>query len=342
MKQHLNTLYVTTEGAYLSKDGAGIAIKVDKKVRLRLPLLNLDGIVCFGRVGASPALMAACAEAGVSISFLSTYGKLQARVLGFTSGNVLLRRQQYRMSDSQEDSLRIARSFVLGKIANCRSVLMRSARDVSDESKVSNLRHAVDQLKHRLQSASTAGDMDTLRGIEGESAAIYFGVFNDMLIGAPEIRIEGRTRRPPKDPVNAMLSFMYVILCHDIRSACESVGLDSQVGFLHRDRPGRPSLALDLMEEFRPILVDRFVITLINRRQVLMKDFEIQPSGGITIKDTTRKTMLKTWQEKKLESMRHEFCNESVSLGLFVHLQVRLLARHIRGDLDTYPPCFWK
>lgn len=184
--------------------------------------------------------------------------------------------------------------------------------------------------------------MDTLRGIEGESATIYFGVFNEMLLGDPLLRMNGRSRRPPRDPVNAMLSLMYVILSHDIRSACESVGLDSQVGFLHRDRPGRPSLALDLMEEFRPVLVDRFVVTLINRRQVTSSDFENEPSGGVVLKDLARRMMLKNWQERKLEPMKHEFCNETVSTGLFVHLQARLLARHIRGDIDTYPPCFWK
>ena len=342
MKQHLNTLYVTTEGAYLAKDGPAVAVRIEKKVRLRLPLLNLDGIVCFGRVAASPSLLAACAEAGVSVSFLSVYGKLQARVLGFTPGNVLLRRQQYRMSDSPDDSLRIAKSIVLGKIANCRTVLMRSARDTNEDSRRENLRIASDLLKRSLRRAEITDSLDSLRGVEGEAATTYFGAFNEMLIGDPALKINGRTRRPPLDFVNAMLSFMYVMLSHDIRSACESVGLDSQVGFLHRDRPGRPSLALDLMEEFRPVLVDRFVITLINRRQITTSDFEAQPSGGIVMKEAARKLLLKGWQERKQESMLHEFVGETVTVGLFVHLQAKLLARHIRGDLDAYPPCFWK
>lgn len=342
MKHHLNTLFVTTQGAYLTKDGQSIAVKIEKQVKLRLPLLNLDGIVCFGRVSASPSLMAACAEAGVSISFLSIYGKLQARVTGFTSGNVLLRREQYRLSDTPEASLRIAKSMILGKIANSRTTLMRSARDSNEIEKTDKLRKACLQLKDRLSLAERSSDLDQLRGVEGEAASIYFDAFNAMLTGDPNLRLNGRSRRPPQDPVNAMLSFMYVILSHDIRSACESVGLDSQVGFLHRDRPGRPSLALDLMEEFRAVLVDRFVITLINRKQVSSNDFELQPSGGYTIKDTIRRMMLKTWQERKQDSMLHEFMNETVSLGLFVHLQARLLARHIRGDLDAYPPCFWK
>lgn len=342
MKHHLNTLFVTTQGAYLTKDGQSVAVKIEKQVKLRLPLLNLDGIVCFGRVGASPSLMAACAEAGVSISFLSVYGKLQARVLGFTSGNVLLRREQYRRSDCPESSLKIAKSIVLGKIANSRTNLLRSARDSDAPEREELLRRASLELKNRLLLVERASSLDQLRGIEGEAASIYFDVFNSMLIGDPKMRLNGRSRRPPQDPVNAMLSFMYVILCHDIRSACEAVGLDSQVGFLHRDRPGRPSLALDLMEEFRPVLVDRFVITLINRKQVSSNDFELQPSGGFSMKDSARRMMLKTWQEKKLEPMHHDFMGESASLGLFVHFQARLLARHLRGDLDAYPPCFWK
>ncbi len=342
MKEHLNTLYVTTEGAYLSKDGATIAVKIDKQVRLRLPLHNLDGIVCFGRVGASPSLLAACAEGGVSVTFLNKYGKLQARVLGFTSGNVLLRRQQYRCSDSPEASHSIARSFILAKIANCRTNLQRSARDASDTARCDALRSAIDELKVRLLLAQTSHDLDHLRGIEGEAASIYFGVFNEMLVDGVTMRMNGRTRRPPADPINAMLSFFYTMLSHDIRSACEATGLDSQVGFLHRDRPGRPSLALDLMEEFRPMLVDRFVLTVINRRQVNASDFEEQPGGGIMMNLDTRRKLLKAWQERKSERVNHEFCDEQVTLGLFPHLQARLLARHLRGDLDAYPPCFWK
>jgi CRISP-associated protein Cas1 len=342
MKQHLNTLYVTTEGAYLAKDGPAVAVRIEKKVRLRLPLHNLDGIICFGRVGASPSLLAACAEAGVSVSFLSTYGRFKARVLGFTPGNVLLRRQQYRMSDSPEDSLRVARSIVLAKIANCRTVLLRSAREADEDARRNILKEASDQMKGSLSLAEASTNLDSLRGIEGEAATTYFGAFNAMLFGDPTLKLVGRTRRPPLDPVNSMLSFMYVILSHDVRSACESTGLDSQVGFLHRDRPGRPSLALDLMEEFRAVMVDRYVITLINRRQVSNNDFETQPSGGIVIKEQARKMMLKGWQERKQESMVHEFTGDKVSVGLFVHLQARLLARFIRGDLDAYPPCFWK
>ncbi len=342
MKEHLNTLYVTTEGAYLAKDGETVAVRIEKKTRLRLPLRNLSGIICFGRIGLSPSLLAACAEVGVAITFLSSNGKLLARVLGFTPGNVLLRRQQYRISDSGEDSLKIAKSMVLGKIANCRTSLQRSARDIANSEQVELLQHAVKQLRSRLELVQAANDLDQLRGIEGESANIYFGVFNQMLVGEPDFHITGRSRRPPMDPTNAMLSYLYTILSHDVRSACESIGLDSQVGFLHRDRPGRPSLALDLMEEFRPILVDRFVVTLINRRQVSIKDFEKQPSGGIFLHPDARREILKRWQERKSEKVYHEFCGETVTLGLFPFLQARLLARFIRGDLDAYPPFFAK
>jgi CRISPR-associated protein Cas1 len=342
LKEHLNTLYVTTEGAYLAKVGETVAVRIEKKTRLQLPLRNLNGIICFGRIGVSPSLFAACAEASVAITFLSSHGKLLARVLGFSPGNVLLRRQQYRMSDSNEESLKIATSMVLGKVANCRTSLQRSARDITNSEQVELLQHAVKQLRSRLELVQAAKDLDQLRGIEGESANIYFGVFNQMLIGERDFHIAGRSRRPPMDPTNAVLSYLYTILSHDVRSACESVGLDSQVGFLHRDRPGRPSLALDLMEEFRPILVDRFVVTLINRRQITMKDFEKQASGGILLHPNARREILKRWQERKSEKVFHEFCGETVTLGLFPFLQARLLARYIRGDLDAYPPYFAK
>lgn len=342
MKEHLNTLYVTTQGAYLAKDGDTVAVRIEKKTRLRLPLRNLSGIICFGRIGASPSLLAACAESGVAVSFLTPNGKLLARVLGFSPGNVLLRKQQYRASDSDEQSLKIAKSIVLGKIANSRTSLQRSARDISDPEKVGALQHAIRQLRTRLEMVQKANDLDQLRGIEGESANIYFSVFNQMLVGEDFFHIKGRSRRPPMDPTNSMLSYLYTILSHDVRSACESVGLDSQVGFLHRDRPGRPSLALDLMEEFRPMFVDRFVITLINRRQVSFKDFERQASGSIQMRPDARREMLKQWQERKSEKVYHDFCGDTVTIGLFPFLQARLLARYIRGDLDAYPPYFSK
>ncbi|MBA3312307.1 MAG: type I-C CRISPR-associated endonuclease Cas1 [Planctomycetaceae bacterium] len=343
MKTHLNTLFVATEGSYLAKDGRAVAVRFEKQTKLRVPLHNLDGIVCLGRIGASPALLAAAAEAGVRVSFLSARGRFLAAVQGYTPGNVLLRREQYRAADDEARTLAIARSFVLGKLANCRTVLLRAARESTDAERSQRLCKAADRLAIGLTEAKTVDSLDALRGLEGEAGARYFGAFDDLL-GSPDeaFRFNGRSRRPPLDRVNALLSFVYTLLMHDLRSACESVGLDAAVGFLHRDRPGRPGLALDMMEEFRPVLADRLVLSLINRGQVAASGFETLESGGVVMNDATRKAVIVAWQKRKQEEAVHPFLDEKTTLGLWPHLQARLLARHLRRDLDAYPPVIWK
>ena len=343
MKQHLNTLFITTEGAYLAKDGQAIVVRVERQTRLRVPLHNLDGVVCFGRVGLSPGLMAACAESGVTISLLSPYGRFRAAVVGFSPGNVLLRRQQYRAADDPQSACCVARNVVAGKIANARSVLLRALRDAPKSEAMGPVSSAAKRMAGQLEEARGAGSLDRLRGFEGEAAAAYFGVFGRLIrVEAEAFRFSGRVRRPPTDRVNALLSFLYSILMHDARSACESVGLDAAVGFLHRDRPGRPGLALDLMEELRPFLVDRLVLSLVNRRQVKGSGFQITASGAVTMDDKTRKQVLVAYQKRKQDTIQHPFLGEKTSVGLLVHLQARLLARHLRGDLDAYPPFIWR
>jgi CRISPR-associated protein Cas1 len=343
MKTHLNTLYVTTQGAYLSKDGQAVAVRIDKEVKLRVPLHNLDAIACFGRIGVSAHLMAACAEEGVSLSLLSEYGRFRAAIVGYTPGNVLLRRQQYRWADDPKATSEVARLILIGKIANCRTVLLRAIRDTTDVEKIDRMNIAAKRLSASLIEVQAADSTDRLRGLEGEAATHYFGVFNDLrTVNDDAFRFRGRSRRPPLDPLNALLSFVYTLLLTDIRSACESTGLDAAVGFLHRDRPGRPGLALDLMEEFRPWLADRFVFSLINRRQLNAKDFETQASGGVILKEKPRKELLVAWQKRKQEETTHTFLGERCTVGLLPHLQARLFARYLRGDLDAYPPYLWK
>lgn len=343
MKQHLNTLFVTTQGAYLKKDGQTVAVRIDKETKLRVPLHNLDGIVGFGRVSASPALMGACADAGVTLSFCKENGRLLAAVNGFTSGNVLLRRAQYRVADSPEHCLPPARSIVIGKLANCRTVLRRAARDTSNAARTDQLNRIANRLTASIREAGNATAVHSVRGIEGDAATLYFSAFNSMVnVPAPEFKYTKRTRRPPLDPLNALLSFAYTILSHDVRSACEASGLDSQVGFLHRDRPGRAGMALDLMEEFRPFLADRMVLSLINRQQIHPKEFTLRESGAVYLSDSGRKTFLSAWQQRKQETITHPFLQEKTTIGLLAHLQARLMARYLRGDLDTYPPFIWK
>lgn len=343
MKQHLNTLFVTTQDAYLAKDGHAVVVRVDHEARLRVPLLNLGGIVCFGQVNCSPALMAECAEAGVTITFMTERGRLLASVQGFTSGNVLLRREQYRRADDAAATLAIARNIVVAKIANSRAVLLRGARDYPESSGREALQQAAARMAYFGGQAQATDSLDVARGLEGETAAVYFGVFNHLITMQQErFSLNGRSRRPPLDPVNALLSFLYSMLSHDARSACEAAGLDAAVGFLHRDRPGRPGLALDIMEEFRAFLVDRLVLSLINRQQVKPDGFRTAESGGVEMDDETRKAVITAYQERKQDSITHPFIGEETTVGLLVHLQARLLARHLRGDLDAYPPFVWK
>lgn len=341
MKRHLNTLFVTLEGAYLRKDGAAIEVRHEGESKLRVPLHNLDGIACFGwDISASASLMAACADAKVALSFHTPHGKFLASTNGFTSGNILLRREQYRRADHEPASVAIAANMIAAKLANSRHVLMRAARDHGDKdpASASALLQAADFLQVRIVLATRTTSLDSLRGIEGDAAATYFAVFPHLMINHdPALVMTGRSRRPPLDPVNALLSFLYSLLMHDCRSALESCGLDAQCGFLHRDRPGRPSLALDLMEEFRAILADRTALSLFNRKQVDSADFETKESGAVLLKEAARKKVLTAWQERKQDEILHPFLDEKTTIGLLPHLQARLLARHLRGDLDAYP-----
>ena len=343
MKQHLNTLFVTTQGAYLRKDGEAVAVRIDRKIRLRVPLNNLGSIVCFGRISCSPFLLGACAQRGIGVSLLTENGRFLAAVNGFTPGNVLLRREQYRRADDLQRSAEIARSCVVGKLANYRTALRRAARERDQQETRDALTRAANRIDMALKTLDPQVGLDAVRGVEGESSSTYFGAFNHLITSQQtEFRFTTRSRRPPLDPINAMLSFLYTVLAHDTRSACESAGLDAAVGFLHRDRPGRPSLALDLMEELRPVLADRVVLSLINRQQVKPSGFTTEPTGGVRMDDATRKTVISTYQKRKQEPITHTFLGEKMSLGLVVHIQARLLARHLRGDLDAYPPFVWK
>jgi len=340
MRHHLNTLYVTTQGSYLGKDGECVVVRIEGKDKAKIPVHTLGGVVCFGQVGFSPALMGHCAENGVGVSFLSEHGRFIAQVRGPVSGNVLLRREQYRWADSPEMSARMARSVLTGKIANSRNVLLRAARDHGGDGREERLRFASDQLERCLASLQSPDvPLDEMRGIEGEAGAAYFGVFDALVTSvAPEFAFVRRTRRPPLDPLNALLSFVYTLLTHDIRSAIECVGLDPAVGFLHRDRPGRPSLALDMLEEFRAVVADRLVLSLVNLGQVKSKGFRKTESGAVLMEDDTRKEVILAYQKRKQEEVEHLFLEEKMPLGLLWHMQSLLLARHIRGDMDGYPP----
>lgn len=343
MKRHLNTLFISTEGAYLAKEGQALTVRVANKVVLRAPIHNLDGVVCFGYIGCSPWAMALCAENDVSITMMSEHGRLLGRITGFTSGNVLLRREQYRQADDERASVDLARSMILAKIANSRAVLLRTARDRASSPDATRLQSAAASLAQSLIQAQGAASLDQLRGVEGEAGREYFAVFGSLLADPNGgFEFNGRSRRPPRDNVNCLLSFLYSMLTHDARSACESAGLDPQVGFLHRDRPGRPSLALDLIEELRAFLADRLALSLINRKQVDPSGFIMSETGAVTMTDATRKTVLIAYQKRKQDELLHPYINERTSVGLIVHLQARLLARRLRGDLDAYPAFFWK
>lgn len=343
MKKHLNTLFVTTQGSYLSKEGETVVVKINQEVRLRVPVHTIGGIVCFGNISCSPFLMGFCGENGVSISFLSEYGRFLARIQGPISGNVLLRREQYRRADDQNYSAQIAKSLVIGKIANCRTVLQRALRDHTEKLNNEAVRSAVVDLNRSLESLELNQSLDEVRGLEGDAAHTYFNVFDHLIVAQKEsFSFQERNRRPPLDNVNCLLSFLYTLLVHDCRGALEAVGLDPAVGFLHRDRSGRPSLALDLMEEFRPFLADRLSLSLVNLRQVQDKGFNKAEAGAVMMNDETRKTLLVAYQERKQEEIYHPFLDEKVTIGLLFHIQALLLARCLRGDLDGYPPFIWK
>ncbi len=342
MKKLLNTLYVTTQKAYLKKEGESVVVMIDNEIRLRLPIHTLDGIVTFGAVSVSPYLLHHCAKNEVTVSFFSEYGQFLARVQGPVSGNVLLRREQYRMADNETTCLHISRSLLKGKIHNSRVVLRRAVRDHPEKADTEKLTYAELRLSHYLNKIDRIEDIDGLRGIEGDAAGNYFGVFQEMITADdPAFSFTGRNKRPPKDRVNALLSYIYTILSHDCRSALEGVGLDPCVGFLHKDRPGRSSLALDLMEELRSFLADRLALTLINRKQMTGKGFIISGTGAVLMKEDSRKTILSEWQKKKQEEITHPYLEEKIKIGMIPHIQARLLSRYIRGDIDGYPPFLW-
>lgn len=342
MKKMLNTLYVTSEDLYLSCSNENVVVNRGSEVTARLPLINLEGIVTFSYAGATPALMGECARRGIQLSFMTPSGRFLARVSGMTQGNVLLRREQYRIADDEARSLNIARSMLTGKVFNGRWVLERALRDHALRIAPS-VKAASERLQGLIGSIRTAEAEDTLRGLEGEAASVYFGVFDELILSQKlDFSFDGRNRRPPQDNVNAMLSFAYTLLSNDCASALEAVGLDAYVGFFHSDRPGRKSLALDIEEELRAPFADRLVLTLINNKVLQDEHFDRQESGTVLLNDAGRRLFLKHWQEKKRDEITHPFLKEKIPWGLVPHVQALLLARLIRGDLDGYPPFMWK
>lgn len=343
MRKLLNTLYVMTEESYLTLDGENIVIVNGEKIMGRFPLHNLENIICFTYKGASPALMGACAERQIGMMFFSPRGKFLARSVGREYGNVLLRKQQYRISDNENRSLQYAKNMILGKIYNSRWNIERTIRDHRFRVDSEKLKEISNSLKEDLKKVEESESLDNLRGIEGKSAEEYFSVFDSLILNQKEnFCFEKRNKRPPRDNVNALLSFAYTILAGDCSNALTGVGLDSYVGFMHRDRPGRNSLALDLMEEFRPVLADRFVLTLINTKVIREEHFDKQKDGAVLLNEDGRKIFFTAWQNHKREKITHPFLKEKIEWGLALHGQALLLARTIRGDLEEYPPFLWK
>lgn len=339
MRKLLNTLYVTTAEAHLGRERENVLIYIEDEVRFRIPIHNLEGIVTFGYTGASPALMHLCASRGVALSFLSPSGRLLAKVASPVQGNVLLRKRQYELSDDLEATLELARSFVLGKLMNSRTVLRRFLRDHENRGGSHEVAGAVQAITSHIDKLFNVSSLETLRGVEGEAARTYYSVFNYLILGDGDaFRFRGRSRRPPLDRTNALLSFLYSLLAHDCAAALETVGLDPQVGFLHRIRPGRASLALDLMEELRPYLVDRLTLSLINTQQIDERDFVVKESGGVLMTDDGRKKVINAWQTRKQQEVTHPYFEERIEIGLIPYAQAMLLARCIRGDIDGYPP----
>lgn len=335
MRKLLNTLYITTPESYLSKDGENVVVSVKQQEVFRISVLNIEAIVTFGYMGASPGLMKLCADHGIGLTFLSPHGRFISRIQGQVRGNVLLRKAQYALSDDENVATEIARICIAGKIQNYRAILRRYERDYGDTEEIAE---TLGQMERCKRLTLTATNRDQVRGLEGEAASAYFAVFPQLIINQKEdFPFNGRNRRPPKDAVNAMLSLAYTLLTNDITTALETVGLDPYVGFLHTLRPGRASLALDMVEELRAYLGDRFVLSLINRKQISASDFLYQGEKGVVLTDSGRKTFLTAWQTRKKETITHPFLQEKIPIGLIPHAQAMLLARCIRGDLDTYP-----
>ena len=343
MRKLLNTLYINSQGSYLHREGETVVVEREKQQMLQLPIHTISGIVCFGNVLCSPFLLGFCAERDVAVSFLSEHGRFLAAVRGPVSGNVLLRRQQYRMADDEDMTRGIASNVVSGKLANCRVVLNRTVRDHAAKVNAETLREVSGKIGKIIEHIPRMLSTDEVRGLEGQAAAEYFRVFDHLIIDQKsDFVFAERNRRPPLDEVNALLSFVYTLLTHDVRSALETVGLDPAVGFLHRDRPGRPGLALDIMEEFRPVIADRLVLSLINRRQLGKKGFTKTAGGAVTMDEETRKKVLVEYQSRKQDEVYHPYIEETVPIGLLFFVQANLMARFIRGDIDGYPPFFWR
>ena len=342
MKKLANTLYVTTPEAFLTLEGETVVIKKNDKKSMRLPLHNLENIVCFNWLGVSPALMGACVKHKIGLCFLTPYGKFLARVTGKQQGNVLLRKKQYTVSEQNEQRTPIAASFLLAKISNCRTIIERTKRDHAMLIDIPALNSVSTWLKETLTAVQKCTTTEELMGFEGSAAKTYFGIFDQLILHQKDtFYFKNRTRRPPLDNMNSLLSYLYTILTYNVASALEVVGLDPYVGFLHRDRPGRPSLALDLMEELRPVFADRLALTLVNRKQIKSTGFHQKENGSVLMNEKTRKTILTAWQERKQKTITHPYLKENIPFGLIPHIQAMLLARHLRGDLDAYPPFFW-
>ena len=343
MKRLLNTLYVTSGNRYLSLDGENVVVLEEQKEIGRIPLHNLQAIITFGYTGASPALMGACAQRNIDLSFMSGNGRFLARVTGEVKGNVTLRKQQYRISDDREASVQIARNFILGKVYNSRWILERAIRDYAMRLDTEMIKRKSLFLAQSLEKIRKCESAEELLGLEGEAASVYFSAFDEMILQQKEdFYFHGRNKRPPLDNVNAMLSFGYSLLAGMCGAALEAVGLDPYVGFFHTDRPGRMSLALDIMEELRSVMVDRFVLTLINKKIVKEKYFIKKENGAVIMTDEGRKIFLSSWQSRKQETIKHPFLDEKIEWGMVPYMQSMLLARYLRGDLDEYPPFFWK
>jgi CRISPR-associated protein Cas1 len=343
MKKLLNILYITSPDAFLALEGETVVVRREDGKPTHIPLLNLEGIVTFGYTGASPALMGECAERGISLNFMTPNGRFLAEICGEPQGNVVLRKTQYRWADDELKSAAIAKNILIGKLHNSRWVLDRAVRDHEARIDAEQVRTAARYIAEALVPLREAETLGVLRGVEGEAAMRYFDVFDELILQSKnDFKFSDRNRRPPTDKVNAMLSFAYTILANECASALRGVGLDPYVGFLHRDRPGRKSLALDLMEEFRAVFADRFVLTLINTKQVGSADFHIQENGAVKLKDEARKNFITAWQNRKKEEIQHPFLKEKIMWGLVPHAQALLMARHLRGDLDEYPPFLWK
>ncbi|UTH14647.1 type I-C CRISPR-associated endonuclease Cas1c [Macrococcus equipercicus] len=339
MRKLLNTLYITNENYYLSRDRENVVIKEDSKVIKRFPIHIIEGIVCFNYIGASPSLIQLANENNISLTFLTPTGRFCGKFIGTTNGNVILRREQYRIADDEERSLQLAKRCIEAKIINSRKVLLRTLRDHREKVNVARLTVATEYLKKQLVLCQEVNNKDSLRGIEGDTARMYFQCFDDIILYQKEDFVfVARSRRPPLNRVNAILSYLYSLLTYEVQSALETVGLDSYVGFFHTDRPGRASLALDMIEELRPYLVDRFVVTLINRKQIGSEDFEVKENGAVLLNKKGRDKVLTLWQKRKQTEIIHPFINEKMSVGLIPYVQAQLLSRHIRGDLESYPP----